>query len=196
MSQENDPSLHFNDLQVNYLGGINDLASVKNIVVDLPDGESALKPEDAVVLAALPEYILFDIKRYQNAIERISETTDRDLSEIVSMSRLINVGLEYYVEPHEIPEILDEIIVEELKSNEDLALGCLTFFKGSELAGFHIKLLADKMNGVLVIMLEDLIAALIGMKVPSINGISAPYRFDAFSGSTLVLRKSIENAKS
>ena len=82
--------------------------------------------------------------------------------------------------------------MEELKANEDKALGAFQFFKGSPLADMKFETTTRQLTGIMVILLEDLIAALVARKTPSINGISAPYRFDSINKNTLVLRKTIE----
>lgn len=191
MSHENDPLMSQNDLQINYLGGIHDLLSVENINMDMVCLTADESKANLEKLAKLPEFLFFDIARYLNAVDRMS-TKDCLLGEgIISLGRLVNLGLEYYVEPHEIPEALEEIILEELKANEDRALGLLQFLKGSPMADMHAETTARQLTGIVVILLEDLIAALVGRKVPSVNGISAPYRFDALNKNTLVLRKTI-----
>jgi hypothetical protein len=184
--------MNYNDLQVNYLGGIQDLLSIENINLD--KASLALPESDAIVqkLSKLPEILLFDIGRYLDAVDRMSITNKFFTEGSISLSRLINIGLEYYIEPHEIPEALEEAISEELKANEDKALGALLFFKGSPLADMKIETTTRQLTGIMVILLEDLIAALVARKTPSINGISAPYRFDSINKNTLVLRKTIE----
>lgn len=195
MSQENDPVTDYNDLQINYLGGIADLQSVENINLDVVCLTAEESRSNLEKLKVLPEILIFDIGRYLNAVDRMASMSNASsiIGEgMVSLSRLVNVGLEYYLEPHEIPEILEEVIVEEIKANEDNALGILQCLKGSAMAGIYAENMARQLTGIVVIMLEDLIAALVARRVPSINGISAPYRFDSINKNTLVLRKTIE----
>lgn len=175
-----------------------DLEHVRKHVINQPldflslerytfDGLSVASDDEVEKIRALPEYLFFDIKRYKSAFEHLVTSLYQDYT-ITSLGREIQLALEFYTEPHEIPEALHEIVVERIKdySKDNALLNSL----------FAVRSLSKEpymdVVSVITLMLEDLIAALVALKTPVWNDIGCIYEFDSITGDNIVLKKCIE----
>lgn len=151
------------------------------------DGLATASDGDVEKLRQLPEFLFFNLKRYKSAFEYRITTLYPDYT-IDSISKEVTLALQYYAEPHEIPEGLHEIIDERMTdyAKDNKLIATLHDLQKISNKGY------EEVVTLLTLILEDMIAALYNLKTPIWNHISCFYEFDSIVDGNVVLKKCVE----
>lgn len=144
--------------------------------------------EEFKKLSNLPKYLFFDIGRYLKLIDaNLNGFGSEEIKKNV-IAKAIELALEYYIEPHEASEGIEDAVTEALIESTERNKGIVGEHFAQEIEKIHIK----SSTTIIGVMVDDLVACLVNNDIPAINEVSCLYQLDCIDNGVVVLERAIK----